>query len=261
MGILSIEVNFMENNSKDTKSNKMFFVAVAISLLMILVACIVVYPQAISPEISDLAEITETTTQSNQDASIDEDDLSAVENIETNIPKDTPDISQSLQTQQITTTLTTTITEIPSTSQNDINLPIDYNDIKMPIINGKVINEFSNGELVKSATSGIWQTHNGVDISADPNATVEAIKDGTVIKIYEDALLGVCVSIDHTDFIANYCNLDKVLLVSEGDKVTIGDIIGNIGNTAVSETALDTHLHLEVLQGGKFVNPLDIIGK
>lgn len=248
------EVKIMENNSKDTKTNKMFFVAVTISLLMIIVACIVAYPQVIPPEVSDLAEVTEVTT----DEIPNDDDLSQVQNIETSIPKDTTPIDTTIMTTQPIVTTQEVTTNVTNSQTLEPTPILDDTSSKMPVI-GEVINEFSNGELVKSATSGIWQTHNGVDIATEENATVEAVKDGTVIKVYEDTLLGVCVTIDHCDFIANYCNLNKVLLVSEGDTVSIGDIIGNVGDTAVSETALDTHLHFEVLQGGKYVNPLDIL--
>ncbi|MGN1411208.1 MAG: peptidoglycan DD-metalloendopeptidase family protein [Oscillospiraceae bacterium] len=244
----------MENNSKESKTNRMFFIAVTISLLMIIVACIVAYPQAIPPEVSDLAEVTETTTE---DQSTPNDDLTPVENIETNVPKvttqSTLDTTINITSQsEVTTQENVIITTNPPAPIVDDNVP------KMPV-SGEIINEFSNGELVKSATSGIWQTHNGIDIATDTTTPIEAVQDGTVIKVYEDALLGICVTIDHTDFIANYCNLNKVVLVSEGDKVTTGDIIGNVGNTAVSETVLDSHLHFEILKGGKYVNPLDVI--
>lgn len=254
LGILFFEVKNMENNSKETKTNRMFFIAVAISLLMIIVACIVAYPQAIPPEVSDLAEVTETTTD---EQSTPSDDLTPVENIENNIPKvTTQDTSNSIIT--TTTSLEVTTQENVIVTTNPPSPIVDNNIPKMPV-SGEIINEFSNGELVKSATSGIWQTHNGIDIATDTTTPIQAVQDGTVIKVYEDALLGICVTIDHTDFIANYCNLNKVVLVSEGDKVTTGDIIGNVGNTAVSETALDSHLHFEILKGGKYINPLDII--
>jgi murein DD-endopeptidase MepM/ murein hydrolase activator NlpD len=251
LGILTFEVKNMENNSKGSKSNKAFTIAVAISLTMVIVACAVAYPQVISPEVSDLAELTESTEEV---TSISEE-LAPVENIETNIPKSTTSVEVVTEPMEAVTSAEVSTTD---TTEPITQAPLDFDSPKLPVV-GEVINEFSNGELVKSATSGIWQTHNGVDFSTEDNATVESVADGTVIKVWEDALLGVCVTIDHTEFVANYCNLDKVLLVSEGDIVEIGDIIGNVGDTAVSETALDTHIHFETLQGGKYVNPLDLL--
>lgn len=249
----------MEKKSSENKTNKIFFIAVSISLIMILIACIVAYPQVIPEDQNQLAEVTEfTATEDTKDTSTE--DYNQVDNLVTDIPKSTEP--------QIVITDTTTVTEIQTSTETEVQTSQDTSQNKtptqnisiiMPIANGEVINEFSNGELIKSATSGIWQTHNGVDISAETNAPVQAIKDGTVTNIYEDALLGVCVTIDHTDFIANYCNLDKGVVVSEGDSVTIGTIIGTVGNTSTSESALENHLHLEILQNEKYINPMDLI--
>ncbi len=247
-----MEVKNMESNpKKNTKTNKMFFIAVSISLLMILIACMVVYPQVIPQNIDNqLAEVPEDT------ATITEETTAIEYNPVDNKSLDVPKVTTTDNTTQDTSTKETT-TESQS-SEPVVNTAQDTSAI-MPIPDGEVLNEFSNGELVKSATSGIWQTHNGADIKADINTPVQAITDGTVTKVYEDALLGICVTIDHKDYIANYCNLDKGVLVSENDTVTKGSIIGTIGNTSVSESALDSHLHFEVLKNGKYINPLDII--
>lgn len=238
----------MESKPKSSNTNnKMFFVAVSISLLMILIACIVVYPQVIPQDIENqLAEIPEDTTISEETTAIE---YNQVDNIVLDIPKETT-IEQSI-TETTTQETETSIEAVIKSAEN--TSPI------MPIANGEVINEFSNGELVKSATSGIWQTHNGMDIGAEVNTPVQAVDDGTVIKVYEDALLGICVTIEHKDFTANYCNLDKGVLVSENDVLTKGSIIGTVGDTSVSESALESHLHLEILKGGKYINPLDVL--
>ncbi|MCC8069779.1 MAG: M23 family metallopeptidase [Ruminococcus sp.] len=241
----------MENKSKDgTKTNRMFFVAVSISLLMILIACIVVYPQVIPQDIENqLAEIQEDTTVLEETTTIE---YNQVDNKALDIPKETEATTeQSVVTEDTIETTETSVETVVKNTQSTSAI--------MPIVDGEVINEFSNGELVKSATSGIWQTHNGMDIGAEVNTPVQAIDDGTITKVYEDALLGICVTIDHQDYTANYCNLDKGVLVTEGDVITKGTIIGTVGNTSVSESALESHLHFEVLKGGKYINPLDVL--
>lgn len=229
----------MEKNPR-TKVNKMFFIAVTISLLMILIACIAVYPQVIPNETNPIAEVTEETTLT--------EEYNEVDNIVNNVAKETTSEDTDV------TTTNSENTEVEQVFKSSANTsPI------MPIADGEIINDFSDGELVKSATSGIWQTHNGVDIGAEVGIPVQSVADGTVTKVYEDALLGICVSIDHTDFTANYCNLDKGVIVTEGESVTKGTILGTVGNTSVSESALDSHLHFEILQGDKYVDPLDIV--
>ena len=46
------------------------------------------------------------------------------------------------------------------------------------------------------------------------------------------------------------------ILVSEGDKVEKGDVIGLIGSTGFST---GNHLHLGVMLNGTYVNPLDYV--
>jgi murein DD-endopeptidase MepM/ murein hydrolase activator NlpD len=243
----------MENNTKgQSKGNKMFFVAVVVSLSMIILACIIAYPQIISPETENqLAEVSDTTTT---DETAQE--YNPVDNIVTNVPKSTTSVVDTPTTTAYATTTEDIITT--QTTIEPLNIPLDDSPI-MPLAEYTVLNEFSNGELVKSATSGIWQTHNGVDFSASMDTAVQAVADGTVTKVYEDALLGVCVTIDHTDFTANYCNLGVGVIVVEGDTVEKGSIIGTVGDTSTSESALDSHLHFETIKDGSYINPLDII--
>ena len=90
----------------------------------------------------------------------------------------------------------------------------------MPI-EGEILNPFSNFELVKSKTTGVWQTHNGVDISGNLGDEIKAMTSGTVIEVTEDALWGVCVTIDHGNGItARYCNLNKALLSRQALRLT-----------------------------------------
>ena len=52
-----------------------------------------------------------------------------------------------------------------------------------------------------------------------------------------------------------YTGLDKTTLkVNTGDELEAGQMIGKIGET-MAETGAETHLHLEVLKGGNYVDP------
>ena len=53
--------------------------------------------------------------------------------------------------------------------------------------------------------------------------------------------------------------LNKGLNVEKGNSVSAQDVIGALGNTADIESSLETHLHLEILKNGKYVNPIDVI--
>ena len=121
---------------------------------------------------------------------------------------------------------------------------------------GEIIGVFSHGELVRSETTGVWQTHNGIDIAGAPGDPVYAMADGVVSEVRDDPLWGICVTLDHRNgMYSRYCGMNPGLSVSEGDNVTGGTVIGAFGDTADAEHALPTHLHFEVLQGEHYIDP------
>ena len=125
---------------------------------------------------------------------------------------------------------------------------------------GEIINEYSDGELVKSQTLNLWQTHDGVDIAAEIGTDIKACGEGQILNIWEDALWGVCVSIDHGDgHISSVYGHDANVPVSIGQEIACGDIIGKAGNTAECECKLAPHIHFEVKKDGGFINPLSFI--
>ena len=129
-----------------------------------------------------------------------------------------------------------------------------------PIAGAEVINPYSGGELVKSKTLNCWKTHDGVDIKAELGDPVSAMTSGKVTKVYEDALWGVCVIIDHENGIeGHYYGLAKNVNVKPDQKVASGEVIGAVGNTAECELAEDCHLHFGVKQNGEWISPIPFI--
>lgn len=129
----------------------------------------------------------------------------------------------------------------------------------MPVI-GEIIQPFSFGELVKSETLGVWKTHDGVDIKAEPGTQVKAMNHGEVISVKEDPLWGNCVTIEHANGIQSfYYSLAASLTVKEGDTVESGQVIGSVGDTAQIEIALPSHLHFAVKRNGQWIDPVSFI--
>lgn len=113
---------------------------------------------------------------------------------------------------------------------------------------------------VWSETMGDYRVHLGLDIQTAEGAPVYAAADGTVEKVWDDALMGRCVAIAHEgDVYTFYKNLDKSLAdgIEQGKTVKCGDKIGTVGNTAISELADEPHLHLEMTVKGLAVDPRD----
>ncbi len=98
-----------------------------------------------------------------------------------------------------------------------------------------------------------WRTHNGIDIAAELGCSVCAAADGTVAKIGQDSY-GKTVTIEHNDgFKTVYAQLGEVN-VNTGDKVTVGSVIGTVGES-IGENMTEPHLHYELHKDGKPVNP------
>lgn len=123
-------------------------------------------------------------------------------------------------------------------------------------VNGEILKPYSNGELVKSETTGVWQTHNGIDLACAKGDPVFAMDKGIISDITEDPLWGVCVTVDHQNSVCSrYCGLQTDVEVSVGDPVTVDTALGAAGNTADVESAMDCHVHFEVTQGERYLDP------
>lgn len=130
----------------------------------------------------------------------------------------------------------------------------------LPIMS-EVFNPYSGGELVKNKTLNDWRTHDGIDLKAEKGTDIMACADGMISRIYDDALWGTCMEIEHaTGLTSVYCGLDKSsITLKEGDEVLVKDIIGKVGNIPC-EISLDSHLHFGIKQGGKWVDPVAAMG-
>lgn len=125
---------------------------------------------------------------------------------------------------------------------------------------GETVAAFSMDELQYSETMGDWRTHDGVDLAAEPGTPVCAACAGTVMDVRDDDLMGTTVVLSHDGgYDTIYSNLQSVPTVEVGDYVTAGQIIGSVGKTALSETALSPHLHFSVTKDGEFIDPLEYL--
>ncbi len=98
--------------------------------------------------------------------------------------------------------------------------------------------------------------HPGLDISTRRREPVLATASGTVIKSGWAGDYGKAVEIDHGNgFRTVYGHLDA-MLVREGQKVSRGERVGLVGSTGRST---GPHLHYEVRQGDRLLNPLEYI--
>ena len=123
-------------------------------------------------------------------------------------------------------------------------------------VSGQVIWGYAADKLIYSKTLDQWTTHKAVDIGCPEGTAVKCVLGGTVEKVYTDDQLGVTVIVKHSsDRKTLYANLNETVPVRAGDKVNAGTVLGTVGRTALSECALESHLHFALFVKGKAVDP------
>jgi murein DD-endopeptidase MepM/ murein hydrolase activator NlpD len=98
--------------------------------------------------------------------------------------------------------------------------------------------------------------HAGVDLAGPVGTPIYAPADGTVIVAEVERGYGNVIKIQHAFGISTvYGHLNKIR-VNKGQKVSRGDLIGDMGNTGRST---GPHLHYEIRVSGKPTNPMTFI--
>jgi murein DD-endopeptidase MepM/ murein hydrolase activator NlpD len=98
--------------------------------------------------------------------------------------------------------------------------------------------------------------HTGMDFIAQEGTPVKSVKSG-VVKTAKELTRGYGhhIVIQHADSTQTlYAHLKK-LHVQPNDTIRKGEVIGTVGNTGASVTP---HLHFEIINKGKKVNPISM---
>lgn len=158
--------------------------------------------------------------------------------LSTSVPETTPPTEAPTQS--------TESTQEPQPSQPDNGgsegwvVPVDYVYISSPF-----------GTRVHPIT-GVVTTHYGVDLAAYLGNPIYATRSGVVTQATYGASGGYYVYIDHGDgFTSIYLHMTHYI-VSAGDYVEAGQIIGYCGSTGAST---GPHLHFGLIYNGAYVDP------
>lgn len=123
-------------------------------------------------------------------------------------------------------------------------------------LSGETVNPYSMEALTFNETTRDWRVHEGVDIAAASGTEVVAARDGMVSAVYEDDALGTTVAVDHEGgYTSYYANLSAEPPVAVGQAVKAGEAVGTVGESAVEEMALGSHLHFAVTCSGQVMDP------
>lgn len=95
--------------------------------------------------------------------------------------------------------------------------------------------------------------HHGLDIASPIGTPIKTVDNGKVIFAGWKSIYGLTVIISHDDGRKTLYGHCSKILVGKGQRVLTGQTIAEVGSTGRST---GPHLHFEVYEGGKTVNPL-----
>jgi murein DD-endopeptidase MepM/ murein hydrolase activator NlpD len=102
----------------------------------------------------------------------------------------------------------------------------------------------------------ISRPHEGIDISAPMGSPVIAPASATIIRVARENGYGLVLELNHGNgIVTKFAHLSRVA-VKEGQRVTRGQLIANVGNSGLST---GPHLHYEIHVNGKVVDPLTYV--
>ena len=98
--------------------------------------------------------------------------------------------------------------------------------------------------------------HAGIDLAAPAGTPIYATRSGKVSVATYSSSAGYYVNIDHGDgYMSRYLHMTHYV-VSAGQKVSAGQLLGYVGSTG---TSTGPHLHFSLYKNGSTVNPADYI--
>jgi len=126
----------------------------------------------------------------------------------------------------------------------------------LPVLTIDIVKSFSDKKLQYNATLKQYEAHLATDFACEAGANVYAIGDGTVVEVGNSYLKGNYVVINHGNNLKSlYASLSDTIAVKVGQTVTKGEVLGTVSNSAYGELNEGTHLHFEMLDNDKRIDP------
>ncbi len=131
----------------------------------------------------------------------------------------------------------------------------------------------------KHQLGGASTNHSGIDIPAPEGTKLVCIMDGEVVSCGWGGAGGYTITIKSTDgkYKFSYCHSSPEFIVSVGQQVKKGEIIGKVGPKNVygvtnnpykdgsgnptNGATTGCHCHFTVRKDGELINPLEIVKK
>lgn len=169
-------------------------------------------------------------------------------------------VSQGTTDETADTTETEDTLEVIASANETMQWPADYTQLEVvsPFYDEKAPSEERQAALIQSGNT--FMGNMGIDLANADDKTfdVNAALSGKVTVAEQHPLNGSIVEIKHADgLVTVYQSLSDVQ-VKVGDDVKQGTLIARAGRSEL-EKDLGTHLHFEVRQDGKAINPSTLL--
>ena len=126
----------------------------------------------------------------------------------------------------------------------------------MPVTNPSNIGDYSEA-MVFNPTLDRYSSHLAIDFFAPEGTPVCAVYEGEIESVTNTLLHGTTIVINHGDGLKTYYNsLADGDMVTVGQKVAQGDIIGEVSTTNRQEYQSGAHLHFSVEENGEVIDPI-----
>ncbi len=101
------------------------------------------------------------------------------------------------------------------------------------------------------------EPHDGIDLAAPAGTPVKTAGEGKVLFAGEQKGYGLIVIVEHPNGLITLYAHNRDLRVKAGQAVRAGQVVATVGDSGATS---GPHLHFEVRQDGKPVDPLDHLG-
>lgn len=247
----------MENKIRKKSINTVIYLLLAAMLVCVLFVSIYTVaskrPGAKTDDVTSAPDTTTEKTSVTTDASISTDAAVTDDSADIDVDVDADDEPVDAEVEDTLPTAETGDEELPVT--------VDVRYFVSPVA-GMASKDFEIDIPVYSLTMNDYRAHTGIDIAASLGSEVVAASSGIVCRVWSDPMMGQSVTIDHGDEIyTTYMNLSPEIPegITVGAKVTMGQTIGSVGDTSLTEIAEEPHLHFEIKVDGQYADPLDYI--
>ncbi|RSK28920.1 M23 family peptidase [Bacillus sp. HMF5848] len=142
---------------------------------------------------------------------------------------------------------------LPVLEESAVEIQKEFYDVNAPAEKQEAALVFYNNQ---------YYPNKGIDIVAKDGQAfdVSAALGGTVIRAEQDPLFGYVVEVEHEEGIKTVYQSLAEIVVSTGETVEQGQVLGTSGESLYNEEA-GLNVHFEIRKDGTPVNPLQYIGK